>query len=109
LGLPLPRFIGIAESGWANQGDFMTGSAWTALAAFLVLLPATASAQQKPIPSPFSDMMKGTPEEERACAPDSAKFCQRFEPDPLAVLGCLQRNRTQISKSCQTVLRNRGV
>jgi hypothetical protein len=87
----------------------MTGTAWTALAAFLVLLPATAHAQQQPIPSPFSGLMKGTPEEEAACAPDSTKFCKRFEPDPLAVLGCLQRNRTQISKSCQTVLRNRGV
>ncbi len=73
--------------------------------------PVSAQAQQAPapVPFPFSDMMKGTPEEEAACAPDSAKFCKRFEPDPLQVLGCLQRNRAQISKSCQTVLRNRGV
>lgn len=72
--------------------------------------PVTAQ-QQAPvaIPFPFSDMMKGTPEEEAACAPDSAKFCKRFEPDPLQVLGCLQRNRPQISRACQTVLRNRGV
>lgn len=72
----------------------------------------TAQAQQQapaPIPFPFSDMMKGTPEEEAACAPDSSKFCKRFEPDPLAVLGCLQQNRTRISRACQTVLRNRGV
>jgi hypothetical protein len=58
---------------------------------------------------PFDGLLKGTPEEEAACAPDSAKFCRRFEPDPLQVLGCLQRNRPKISKSCQTVLRNRGV
>ncbi len=87
----------------------MTGYGWTALAAFLVLAPVAANAQQQPIPSPFSDMMKGTPEEERACAPDSAKYCQRFEPDPLQVLGCLQQNRARISKACQQVLRNRGV
>jgi hypothetical protein len=90
----------------------MTGYAWAAFAAFLVLAPVGANAQQQqpaPIPFPFPDMMKGTAEEEAACAPDSTKFCKRFEPDALQVLGCLQRNRAQISKSCQTVLRNRGV
>ncbi|HWV40369.1 cysteine rich repeat-containing protein [Pseudorhodoplanes sp.] len=70
---------------------------------------ALAQQQPGPVPLPFPNMMQGTPEEERACAPDSAKFCQRFEPDPLQVLGCLQRNRAQISKACQAVLRNRGV
>ncbi|MGE3990017.1 cysteine rich repeat-containing protein [Pseudorhodoplanes sp.] len=79
------------------------------MAAFLVLAPAGANAQQQPIPFPFPNLMQGTPQEEAACAPDSAKFCKRFEPDPLQVLGCLQQNRTRISKACQTVLRNRGV
>ena len=89
----------------------MTFSGWTVVAAFLVLAPVGANAQQQPapIPFPFSDMMKGTPEEEAACAPDSSRFCKQFEPDALQVLGCLQRNRAQISKSCQQVLRNRGV
>jgi hypothetical protein len=91
----------------------MPGIKGAVLVAFLVLGPlATAFAQQQqpaPIPFPFPNLMQGTPEEERACAPDSAKFCQRFEPDPLQVLGCLQQNRARISKSCQTVLRNRGV
>ena len=53
--------------------------------------------------------MKGTPEEEAACAPDSAKFCKRFEPIALQVLACLQQNRARISQACQRVLRNRGV
>ena len=70
---------------------------------------ALAQQQPGPIPLPFPNMMQGTPEEEAACAPDSAKFCKRFEPDQLQVLGCLQQNRARISKSCQTVLRNRGV
>jgi hypothetical protein len=68
-----------------------------------------ALAQQQPAPIPFPNMMQGTPEEERACAPDSAKYCKQFEPDAFQVLGCLQQNRTRISKACQTVLRNRGV
>ena len=54
-------------------------------------------------------MMKGTPQEEAACAPDSTRFCKRFEPDALQVLGCLQQNRARISQACQQVLRNRGV
>jgi hypothetical protein len=70
---------------------------------------AYAQQQQPAFPLPFPNLLQGTPEEEAACAPDSAKFCKRFEPDPLQVLGCLQQNRAKISKSCQTVLRNRGV
>ena len=87
----------------------MARYAWTAIAALLVLAPlGTANAQQQ-MPSPFPDLLKGTPQEEAACAPDSTRFCKRFEPDALQVLGCLQQNRTKISQSCQRVLRNRGV
>jgi hypothetical protein len=85
---------------------------WTAVAALLVFSPAgVASAQQQPapFPLPFPDLLKGTPQEEAACAPDSSRFCRRFEPDALQVLGCLQQNRTRISQACQQVLRNRGV
>jgi hypothetical protein len=92
----------------------MTFSKSTAVAAFLVLapmmLPMGAQAQQQQqAPMPFPNMMKGTPQEEAACAPDSTRFCKRFEPDALQVLGCLQQNRERISKSCQQVLRARGV
>jgi hypothetical protein len=81
------------------------------LASMIPALTGAAFAQQQPapLPLPFSGLMKGTPQEEAACAPDSTKFCSRFEPDPLQVLGCLQQNRTRISKACQSVLRNRGV
>ncbi len=83
---------------------------WLAIAALVMFSPlGTASAQQQPIPSPFPDLLKGTPQEEAACAPDSSRFCKRFEPDALQVLGCLQQNRSRISQSCQRVLRNRGV
>ena len=87
----------------------MTFLKWTAFAAILMLAPVGAQAQQKQAPMPFPDMMKGTPQEQAACAPDSTRFCKRFEPDALQVLGCLQQNRERISKSCQQVLRSRGV
>lgn len=72
--------------------------------------PAFAQGQQQrpaPMPNPFD--MNGTPEEQAACAPDSARFCKKFEPDNLQVLGCLQANRAKLSQACQRVLRNRGV
>ena len=84
-------------------------AALAALVVFFSISAGSAHAQQQPAPLPFPNMMQGTPEEERACAPDSSKFCKRFEPDALQVLGCLQQNRARLSKACQTVLRNRGV
>ena len=81
-----------------------------AMAAVVWAGPASAQGQrQQAAPFPFPFDMKGTPEEEAACAPDSTKYCKRFEPDALQVLGCLQQNRTKISQACQRVLRNRGV
>ncbi len=73
-----------------------------------VAMSGVALAQQQ-APMPFPNMMQGTPQEQAACAPDSTRYCKRFEPDPLAVLGCLQQNRERISKPCQRVLANRGV
>ena len=89
----------------------MSGIKGAVLAAFLVCGSAGAALaqQQQPVPFPFPNMMQGTPEEEAACAPDSTKFCKRFEPDALQVLGCLQQNRARLTKACQSVLRNRGV
>ena len=85
---------------------------WAALAVFFFFSAqgiARAQQQPAPIPFPLPNLLQGTPEEEAACAPDSTKFCKQFEPDPLQVLGCLQRHRPQISQVCQRVLRNRGV
>ena len=88
----------------------MARSGRAALAAFLLALSGgIAGAQQQQAPLPFPNMMQGTPQEQAACAPDSAKFCKRFEPDPLQVLGCLQQNRGRISQACQRVLAARGV
>jgi len=80
-----------------------------ALAAFFLISGQAQAQQQAPAPFPMPNMMQGTPQEQAACAPDSAKFCKRFEPDALQVLGCLQQNRGRLTKSCQSVLANRGV
>jgi hypothetical protein len=109
--LPWSQFVGIPAAGSAKGHFRMVGLARAGFVLALMVSPLdVVQAQQQPrVPSPFDGMMKGTPEEEAACAPDSAKYCSRFEPDPLQVLGCLQQNRQRISKACQSVLRARGV
>jgi hypothetical protein len=89
----------------------MVGVKAAVFGAFVILgsTGAVLAQQQAPQPMPFPNMMQGSPEEERACAPDSTRFCKQFEPDAIQVLGCLQQNRARISKACQAVLRNRGV
>jgi len=71
---------------------------------------AQAPTQKPPAPFPnlFDSLFQGTPEEQAACAPDSTKFCKALEPNQLAVLGCLQRNRTKISVACRRVLESHG-
>lgn len=105
-----PPFAAIPEGRKINGGPMALFKAALCVASLLVGSAGAAYAQQQQqAPMPFPNMMQGTPEEERACAPDSARFCKQFEPDQFQVLGCLQQNRTRISKACQTVLRNRGV
>ncbi len=51
----------------------------------------------------------GTPEEQRACAPDVSRYCRDVMNDAdLIVLGCLKANRAKISKTCDKVLANNG-
>ena len=78
-------------------------------ALFSAGMAVSAQAQTQQMPSPFSEMMKGTPDEQAACAPDSNRFCRRFEPDAMQVLGCLQQNRQKLNAACQRVLQNLGV
>lgn len=82
------------------------------LAALAILIGsatgALAQQQPKPLPNPFDALFQGTPEEQAACAPDSNRFCRELEPNQLAVLGCLQRNRPKISTSCRRVLERHG-
>jgi hypothetical protein len=75
-----------------------------ALIVFVLLTGGTAWAQQPPPPGPF----QGTPEEQRACRPDSMRFCRDAVPNDMAVLACLQANRARISKACRQVLEAHG-
>ena len=51
----------------------------------------------------------GTPEEQKACAHDVQKFCRAVmnEPD-LAILSCLQQNRSKLTRACDQVLSSHG-
>jgi hypothetical protein len=51
----------------------------------------------------------GTPQEQKACAPDVSRHCRAVMNDgDLTILGCLQANRAKISKKCDEVLRSHG-
>lgn len=51
----------------------------------------------------------GTPEEQRACAPDVSRLCREVMNDAdLIVLGCLKANRAKVSKACDNVLVKNG-
>mgnify|MGYP007083796860 FL=1 len=51
----------------------------------------------------------GTPEEQKACAPDVSRYCRAVMNDgDLTVLGCLKANRPKISKQCNAVLVSHG-
>jgi len=51
----------------------------------------------------------GTPDEQKACAPDVSRHCRAVMNDgDLTVLGCLQAHRAKISKRCDAVLRSHG-
>jgi hypothetical protein len=73
-----------------------------------------ASAQTlPPQPPPVQGGIgQGNEQERTACHPDVTRYCQvqlQVNPnDVLGILGCLQANRTKISKACQTVLAAHG-
>jgi hypothetical protein len=76
---------------------------------WLIASPAAAQQQQQGgLFDFFSNLMKGTPEEEAACRPDVEKYCHDAEPDTFRVLGCLKEQRRRISKKCLAVLESHG-
>jgi hypothetical protein len=51
----------------------------------------------------------GTPEEQKACAPDVSRYCRAVMNDSdLTILGCLKAYRTKLSKKCDKVLTDNG-
>ncbi len=82
----------------------------------LTLAAGTAPYAQQlpPQPPPVAGMGmgEGNPQERAACHPDVTKYCQtQLEVNPqdvLGILGCLQANRTKISRACEQVLASHG-
>lgn len=72
-----------------------------ALLATTLLVSATVGA--------YAQQRGGTPEEQKACAPDVSRYCRQVMNDgDFVVLGCLQANRAKISKKCDAVLKSHG-
>jgi hypothetical protein len=81
--------------------------------AFALTAVTVAQAQFPAQPAPVSaPTQQGTEKERDACHPDVSRFCQaqlQANPDDvLGILGCLQTNRSKISKACQEVLASHG-
>ena len=58
----------------------------------------------------FAQNRGGTPEEQKACSRDVARFCKAvINGDDLTILGCLQNNRQKLTPSCTKVLQSHGV
>lgn len=71
------------------------------VAALLVTTAAGAFAQ--------SAQRSGTPEEQKACAPDVSRYCREVMNDgDLTILACLKSVRPKISKKCDAVLVSHG-
>lgn len=74
-----------------------------ALLATTLLVSATAGAFAQ------GQQRSGTPEEQKACAPDVSRYCRSVMNDgDFVILGCLQANRPKISKRCDAVLKSHG-
>jgi hypothetical protein len=82
----------------------------SSLAAVLAAGSAVSAQMLPPQPPPVQG--QGNDQERAACHPDVTKYCQvqlQVNPnDVLGILGCLQANRSKISKACQTVLASHG-
>jgi len=85
----------------------------SSLAAMLAASSAVFAQMLPPQPPPVQGGIgQGNDQERAACHPDVTKYCQvqlQVNPnDVLGILGCLQANRSKISKACQTVLAEHG-
>jgi hypothetical protein len=61
----------------------------------------TAQAQKGPY--------RGAPSEERACRGDAHRHCRAvLDQGDMAVLACLQQQRSKLSRACQAVLGKHG-
>jgi Cysteine rich repeat len=69
--------------------------------AALLMLPCMAQAQMAP--------PRGTDEDQKACDSDARRHCRAvLDQGDVAVLACLQQNRTKLTRRCQAVLTRHG-
>jgi len=82
-----------------------------ALTLALLIASGTAAFAQFP-PQPAAPSMPGSEHDRAACRPDVVRFCRAElaanQDDVFSILGCLQRNRSRISRACQNVLSANG-
>jgi hypothetical protein len=71
------------------------------LLAASLLAPIAAQAQKGPF--------RGAASEERACKGDAHRHCRAvLDQGDMAVLACLQQQRSKLSRACQAVLGKHG-
>jgi hypothetical protein len=119
------RPAGCNQSPFAQhaEGEMVMSKTLILGAAALALSAASASAQSPmpgygyAAPAPVYNYsaqptQQGTAQERAACRHDVSKFCraelQRNPSDVLGVTGCLQANRTKLSRGCRSVLASHG-
>ena len=92
----------------------MLRTALLTLAVAIMAGPA-ALAQLPPQPPPVqSPLSQGNDQERAACHPDVMRYCRQLvkeddsQTDVFAILGCLQTNRSRISRACNSVLASHG-
>lgn len=78
------------------------------IALALLVGPALAQFPKQPPPA-----QQGNEQERAACRPDVVRYCKQLihedgQDDVFAILGCLQQNRSKISRACQAVLTSHG-
>ncbi|EJN15230.1 hypothetical protein PMI42_01168 [Bradyrhizobium sp. YR681] len=74
-----------------------------------LLLAAVALTAVTSSVSAFAQGHMGTSQEQSACSRDASRFCRKDLGNDGAVQGCLQANRSKLSKSCSKVFESHGM
>jgi hypothetical protein len=67
------------------------------LAVSLALLPTVLAAQSR------AETHQGTPEQQRACRADAARYCRGIRED-MAIANCLRANVGRLHPACRRVI-----
>ncbi len=78
---------------------------WIALSALCIAAAVAAG----PSTTAFAQGHAGTPQEQQACSRDASRLCRNDLGNDGAVQGCLQANRTKLSRLCRKVFESHGM